>query len=304
MTRVAQVDLEEYQKEASLTEQAKGEKGLQIALMGLGGEVGTILSEFKKKLRDGESHEQFEATIAEELGDILWYISSIASHLSLDLNEIAVNNLVKLQERWPIEDRGQTRLALPPALPDVAFPTHEQLPRTFVYRFEESVEDGRRRVRVYDGSKDVGDPLSDNAHDDDGYRYHDVFHLAYAAVLGWSPVLRNMLKRKRRSSPLIDEIEDGGRSQVIEEGVAAFVFEYAQRHGYLQHTSILDYQLLKTVKALTARLEVSRCSAKDWERAILVGFRVWRELKQKRSGLVVGDLVARTLEFQEFEGLV
>ncbi|WP_372511654.1 hypothetical protein [Carbonactinospora thermoautotrophica] len=32
----------------------------------------------------------------------------------------------------------------------------------------------------------VGDSLSDKAYEDIGYRWHDVFHLSYAACLGWS----------------------------------------------------------------------------------------------------------------------
>jgi hypothetical protein len=52
----------------------------------------------------------------------------------------------------------------------------------------------------------------------------DVFHLAYAAVLGWSPVTRKLLDRKRRSNPQVDLAEDGGRAIVIEEGIAAMAF--------------------------------------------------------------------------------
>ena len=40
--------------------------------------------------------------------------------------------------------------------------------------------------------------LTDNAHVKDGYGYHDVIHLAFAAVLGWSPLVRRMLKAKRK----------------------------------------------------------------------------------------------------------
>ena len=36
----------------------------------------------------------------------------------------------------------------------------------------------------------VGAALTDNAYQDDGYRFHDVFHIAFTAILGWSPVLR------------------------------------------------------------------------------------------------------------------
>jgi hypothetical protein len=44
----------------------------------------------------------------------------------------------------------------------------------------------------------VGDPLTDNSHRPDGYRFHDVFHMSYAVHLGWSPVLRALLKLKRK----------------------------------------------------------------------------------------------------------
>ena len=45
-----------------------------------------------------------------------------------------------------------------------------------------------------------------NAYVADGYRFHDVFHLACAAVLCWSPVTRRNLGRKRRTDPLIGEV--------------------------------------------------------------------------------------------------
>ena len=32
--------------------------------------------------------------------------------------------------------------------------------------------------------KRVGDLLTDNSHDDDGYRFHDVFHYSNAVLLG------------------------------------------------------------------------------------------------------------------------
>ncbi|MFI0349933.1 hypothetical protein [Actinomadura sp. 9N407] len=62
-------------------------------------------------------------------------------------------------------------------------------------------------------------------------RMHDVFHLSYAAVLGWSPVMRSLMRRKRKSDPAIDEAEDGGRAIAIEEGISTMVFSYASRHN-------------------------------------------------------------------------
>jgi hypothetical protein len=46
---------------------------------------------------------------------------------------------------------------------------------------------------------------------------------------------------------------------------------------------------------MTAHLEVSRCSAGQWERAILVGFEVWRRIRAGGSGTIALDLDAGTI---------
>ena len=101
--------------------------------------------------------------------------------------------------------------------------------------FREETVEGRPKVFLYgpDGVK-LGDPLTDNAYDDDGYRFHDVFHLAYASMLGWSPITRFFFKAKRESDPRVREVEDGGRATVIEEAISAFVFDYARNERFLE----------------------------------------------------------------------
>lgn len=56
------------------------------------------------------------------------------------------------------------------------------------------------------------------------YRFHDAFHLAHAAVLGWSPVTRFLLSRKRKCDLRTGEGEDGGRAIAIEKGISALAF--------------------------------------------------------------------------------
>jgi len=51
-------------------------------------------------------------------------------------------------------------------------------------------------------------------------------------------VLRKLLGRKRRSVPKVDEVEDGGRAWVIDEAIAAAVYEYAERHGFLEGATL------------------------------------------------------------------
>jgi len=293
------MDIEEYQRLATLTDCIEDENGLIVPLLGIGGEAGSLLTEYKKFLRDREAHSRFTAMVAEELGDILWYVATVASRMHIDLAEIAMANLAKTQDRWGVRDPQQMGLSLEPVLLDESFPQHEQLPRMFSVRFEESSEAGRHRIRIYSNDDPLGDRLTDNAYEDDGYRYHDVFHLAYATMLGWSPVIRKMMNRKRRSNAVVDEVEDGGRAQVIEEAVSAYVYQYARNHANLENVSTVDYSLLRTLRELTSGLEVSRCSFKDWEQAILAGFRVWRELVRQRSGIVVCDLKQRSVTLTE-----
>ena len=63
----------------------------------------------------------------------------------------------------------------------------------------------------------LGDDLTDNSYREDGYRFHDVMHLANVACLHWSPVLHALMKRKRKSNRRTDEVEDGARAMIFEE---------------------------------------------------------------------------------------
>jgi len=143
----------------------------------------------------------------------------------------------------------------------------------------------------------VGAALTDNAYQDDGYRFHDVFHIANAAVLGWSPVLRGLIKRKRRSDPKTDEVEDGGRAAVIEEGVVAAVFDYARQHAFLRGVTQVDEALLHTVRGMCGHLEVTGQPPAAWCKAILDGFSVWREIVAHSGGRVEADLDTQTVRY-------
>lgn len=289
------MQLSEYQAEARRTDQTPDAdlKGVLVPLLGLAGEVGSLLVEYKKHLRDGEAHRLFRDQIGEDLGDLLWYVANVATKLGLDLDRIAEENLAKTQDRWG--DRKNDGLGLF----DEGRPSAEQLPRHFEIRIVQIVEDGRAKVKCWWGELQVGDHLTDNAYEDDGYRFHDVFHFAYAAILGWSPILRRHTRRRRVSDPVLNEVEDGGRAKVIEEAVSALIYDYAKKHAYLADVRSLDYPLLKTVRALVADREVSARSLGEWERAILAGFEVWRKVRSNCGGIVIGDLNQRTLTYRQ-----
>jgi hypothetical protein len=182
---------------------------------------------------------------------------------------------------------------------DVKFPSSERLPTRFRVEFIETRVGGSGvRIELLCGGKPLGDPLTDNAHTDDGYRYHDVFHLTNAILLGWSPVTRKLLGVKRKSVPQIDEVEDGARAAVIEEAVSALTFGYAKDFSFFQGSNSVEYGLLRTIQMMTRPFEVRDRTSREWEHAILSGYQVWRKMRIHRGGIFVGDRVAGSVRYE------
>jgi NTP pyrophosphatase (non-canonical NTP hydrolase) len=289
------MDMKKYQREALRTDRVPktsddDENSLIVPMLGLAGETGQLLSEYKKHLRDGDAYKLFKERVGEELGDLLWYVANVASKFGLDLDQIAADNLRKVGARSSGSQQKAHQF-------DEGFPEHERLPRQFEIELSEIGTGLQKRVQVRMNGEIVGASLTDNAYDADGYRFHDAFHFAYAAVLGWSPVTRSILKRKRKSEPMRDEVEDGGRAAVIEEGISALVFGYARSHQFLEGVTAVDYSLLRTIQHMTAHLEVRNCTTGDWEQTILQGFSVWREIVKMSGGRLLIDLDQRKIEY-------
>lgn len=178
---------------------------------------------------------------------------------------------------------------------DDEFGEEERIPMEFRVRIDQR-RSGRSYLR-WNGVF-IGEPLTDNIADPDGYRFHDVFHFAHAAILHWSPVFRALIKQKRKSSPRHDETEDGGRAIVVEEGVTAWIFSRAKGLNYFAGQDRVSYGILKTVQEFTAGYEVSQSPLKLWEVAILQGYDVFRKLRAGCGGWVVGDRKTRSIRFE------
>jgi NTP pyrophosphatase (non-canonical NTP hydrolase) len=73
--------------------------GVAVLALGLAGETGEVVEHVKKYL--GHGHALDLALVQKELGDVLWYVSALASYLDLDLNTIGEQNIQKLRERYP-----------------------------------------------------------------------------------------------------------------------------------------------------------------------------------------------------------
>jgi NTP pyrophosphatase (non-canonical NTP hydrolase) len=282
------MDLRRYQERAKKTDRNPGtdDKAMMIPLAGLASEVGELLGEYKKYLRDGESHILFKERLAEEVGDLLWYVANVATKFGLDLEEVAEKNLAKCDGRWG---------SVPARKPfDAEFPKDQRFPRRFLIDFATTHDKNENPiVRVFYQAKPFGDDLDDNSSTKDGYAYHDALHLSFAAVLGWSPLTRKLLGVKRRDGNhpnSVERVQDGGRAIATEEGLSAMIFAYARDYNFLEGKASLSTELLRMIKNMTSHLEVSVCTPGEWEEAVIQGFSVWRELRKHRAGTLVVNL--------------
>ena len=377
----------DYASQAASTDQRRGASALGFSMLGLFGEAGSLLSEAKKKQRDAASYLGYAEAVAEELGDVLWYLAAIARRSRLALADIAamavrpdgkwqaggnagltfhslqpshiplakaptpafeetllalagevgllvngyrpgtgaggaglrdrlvvvmrrlitaanqagvtmegaaVKNLHKIFDRWPRE-------RVYPAPFDSIMDSEEQLPRRMTIDVYERTVRGQTYVYQRSNGAFVGDRLTDNSAEPDDYRFHDVFHYAYVAVLGWSPVIRSLLRLKRKSVPKIDEVQDGARATLIEEGVTTWLFGQAQQLEFFANVKRggLPLDMLKHVRQFVAGYESEACPLWLWEDAILQGYAAFRFLQQHRRGRVLIDFDNRRLRIKD-----
>lgn len=379
----AALTLNDYQTAARKTDRA-ADRTLAFPLLGLFGEVGTLLSVVKKKQRDAASYIGYAPHVIEELGDVLWYFAIIADRAGIQLSDIghnvnrglqdwsdtgnasfrfaelqedatvislvptkefentlldlagevgtvlsdyqagritnnqaalkgrlvavlrvlvrasveagvtlgeaAAENLHKTFDRWP------EKFVYPEPFDEGEKP-FEQLPRSLVIDVFEREVGGKLYVFQQCNGVNTGGRLTDNALEPDDYRFHDVFHYAYAAVLTWSPVTRSLLRLKRKSKPRVDEVEDGARATLIEEGIATSIFGQAKQLQFfsgLKHGD-LSFDMLKAIRQFVAGYEAERCPLWLWEDAILQGYEAFRFLREHRRARLTIDMAQRKL---------
>ena len=92
--------INEYQRLAQRTAntRAKSDK-IENGILGLCGETGEIADVYKKYLYQG--HKFDREHMAEELGDVCWYVAELATGLGVTLDEVMERNIEKLRKRYP-----------------------------------------------------------------------------------------------------------------------------------------------------------------------------------------------------------
>ena len=97
-----QMDFSVYQSASAHTwTELEGIDAIYYLTMGLASEAGEVAGKVKKALRDegGNISQERSMAIADELGDVLWYVARLADELGWDLNQVARSNLKKLADR-------------------------------------------------------------------------------------------------------------------------------------------------------------------------------------------------------------
>lgn len=258
----------------------------------LAARIGALLADHQSGRLSGN-----QSALKGHLVTIMRALVATASEAGVSLGVAAHTNLEKIFDRWPSERHF-------PAPFDERAKEYEKLPRDLTIDIFEREVRGQIYVFQRVNGINIGDRLTDNAIEPDDYRFHDVFHYAYCAVLTWSPVVRALLRLKRKSDPKIDEAEDGARAILIEEGIATWIFGQAKQLGFFEgiQAGDLSFDILKTVRQFVSGYESQACPLWLWENAILQGFEAFRFLQKKRRARLRIDMVKRRLIVGEMPG--
>ena len=270
-----QVERQEYQDRAS-----ENEGATKIAFA-LGDSAGGLF-----RALDSGDH----ARAGEQLAAVWAALFRLCRGIGIEPSRAAVENIAKVSSRWP-KSREYV------ALFDDDYFEEERLPRNLDVEFRHVTRNNIDVVMLRCNDLNLGDRLTDNISDPDFYRYHDVFHFSYAVHLGWSPVLRALLKCKRKSVPEVDQNEDGARAGIIEEAVSAMIFGRAKEMNMFAGIKEVDYDLLKSIRELVRGYEVGAIPLWQWTVAIREGYRVFRLLRENNGGFVKLNLVDRELVY-------
>lgn len=293
----------DYQQIAFLTSRTKGRELLHVCLTRLLFYGTVMISKGFPQVEKLMQKDILDLPLERALGMIMWHVAAIATLYGKTLDQVAEFNISKLKELYNVYGENPTRLH------DEGdeVPESQKLPRQFEVSF---VTVGAGRLQMYYDGKRLGDELTDNSRKDDGYRFHDIMHLANAAKLGWSPVLRKLMNCKRKFSPIVDDSEDGARAQIVEEAVVKAIHSEGERicglGVYNSSTGPatlftakeqIPFSFLKLIKSFVRGLEVERNRLWEWQEAIVEGHKIYSALHKEGQGTVRLDLNTRSITF-------
>lgn len=280
------MDFEQYQRRADRTRLTSDDEVFSLGLIGELGSIASALKKARRSRRDASKVATYKMELTEEIGDALWYLTAIATTHGISLEDVAAENLAKVDdffgERAPSlfdEVEGE----------DSKLPTKMDVVMTLR-------DDGRVLISV--NGESAGDPLDSSSPIEDNYKYHDVIHFAFAAKLGWSPVLRDLLnpKRKRKTPDGKNIPDDGARARILEEAISAILFAQAEKLNWYKTTDDIPLRTLELIKRVTADYEVKARTVPEWQSAICAAFSLFKAVEDKKRARLSVDLERRSIQ--------
>lgn len=354
-----------YEEAIQKTEVPDKASSFMVYQFGLAGEIGELLTEFKKDKRGDVGDVEHQSAVCNELGDCLWYLAQIcklkesslhqiaghdsfacldvlqkdvtsgtlsdlaselviyngklakqlkdegdvntvlgdllmclgstASEFSLSLSQVAERNMVKTKMRF---GKDYSHLCFL----DERFPDFEKLPRKLKVEIRQERVGQATKAMLFINGFMYCNPLDDNISGEEGYfRYHDIFHMAFAAHLWWSPSFRALLNKKRRCDPKVDKNEDGGRARLLEEDLVHLIFRYGRDNDFFEGKTDARFtsSVLNAIEAMVKGYEVQDRPLSLWNNAIINAFKVFLEVKKNGGGVITIDMKSRKLMYKK-----
>lgn len=296
--------VDDYQDTAYNTRRTQENILLNVCAVVLQQLASQLSYDFLPDIEMSLNHEVRPKDPVDALGEALWHLSALASLYELKLSEVIALTKKKAEFRNPQKIPGPRYND-----PERGEPT---FPERFEVHFVPQYDSSTKMYWIEDRKckKQLGAALTDNNYAGDGYRFHDVMHIAFAAYLGWSPNLRSFMGLKRRDDKTKDEIEDGGRAKILEEALILQIHQHAKNlvkganlpegSSPYGHDHALSFEYLRHLHEFTEGHEVSHNPKQDWEQAIQVGYDCFYKLKREGGGVIVVDMAAPKIEFKKF----
>lgn len=95
------MEIKEFQNKSRRTAQFTGSEHEKVCnmCMGIAGESGEIIDYLKKVGFHGHSFDKQK--LINEIGDLMWYITNLATYFNIDMAEVLTANIEKLKIRYP-----------------------------------------------------------------------------------------------------------------------------------------------------------------------------------------------------------
>src|SRR6185437_17008776 len=95
------MDIKDYQLWTDKTAIYPKDAGIAYTILGLASETGEVAGKFKKVIRDnaGILSDEKKNQLIDELGDVFWYCTRLATELGISVEEVLQRNHDKLEDR-------------------------------------------------------------------------------------------------------------------------------------------------------------------------------------------------------------